>query len=376
MQYYRRVKNIIIMILVFAVVMLVFPMQASGEVKPIEQLNSQLENITKEEKAVLEDLFTLEQEIGTFQQEEDKIKGEIEELQGQIDDLGQEIKTKQADYDKQLDILKQVLVGYQRSGPASSLESLLEAKNLSSFIKSLNIMKDISHNVNELLSTLEAGKQKLQEKKDKLSKDQTVLSQKEEDLQATLHKKQDLQKQQKDYLASLQENEAYYTEQLNNVTTMWESSKKLFPDISNEITQIIGAGYFKLEDLNLQYGFFSISGSLSEDTFNRVLSENSKQTQTTFYFEDGHVRIEVPEEHLSITGNFVITDNTAIQFVASEGTFYDMPLEPESIDELFQNGPLKIDFKSIAEDMITIDFKIKAIESTRGSLNFEILPQL
>lgn len=375
MKHCRKTFHIILLSAVFAAVMLLAPMQASGEVRQIEELNDKLENISEEEKAVLQQLFTLEQEIDTIEQEEERINGDIADLQSQINDLEKDIEATQADYDRQLDILKQVLVNYQRGGPASTLENLLNAENLSSFIKSLNIMKDISHNVNELLTSLKEGKLLLQEKKEQLNQDKEQLMKKEEELQVELNKKQEIQKEQEKYLASLRENKAYYEEQLYNVTLMWDSCKKLFLGISEEMSQIINEGYFTLEDLNLNFSFFSISGSLGEDVLNRILSEHTQQSETVFTFDDDRVIITVPELHLVLEGKFTITADTAVQYEVQSGTFYDMPLEPASLQELFESGPLQIDFKTITKDIIAIDFKIQKVESTKGSLSFVIIPQ-
>lgn len=375
MKHCRKTFHIILLSAVFAAVMLLAPMQASGEVRQIEELNDKLENISEEEKAVLQQLFTLEQEIDTIEQEEERINGDIADIQSQINDLEKDIEATQADYDRQLDILKQVLVNYQRGGPASTLENLLNAENLSSFIKSLNIMKDISHNVNELLTSLKEGKLLLQEKKEQLNQDKEQLMKKEEELQVELNKKQEIQKEQEKYLASLRENKAYYEEQLYNVTLMWDSCKKLFLGISEEMSQIINEGYFTLEDLNLNFSFFSISGSLGEDVLNRILSEHTQQSETVFTFDDDRVIITVPELHLVLEGKFTITADTAVQYEVQSGTFYDMPLEPASLQELFESGPLQIDFKTITKDIIAIDFKIQKVESTKGSLSFVIIPQ-
>jgi peptidoglycan hydrolase CwlO-like protein len=371
----KRINKLIAIAAAFILFLLLVPIQASGEVKPITDLEDKLTNISEEEKAVLEKLFALSQDIDALEQEEAVINGEIDALQQQTDQLGKEIVKKQSDYDKQLDILKQVLVSYQRGGPASYLEILLRAEDLASFLKSINIMKDISHNVNELLTSLQDGKKELQRKKDQLEADKVLLKQKEEELTANIHTKQQKQEEQETYLASLQEDRAFYQDQLDSVSQMWDNCKKLFPAVSKEISDIVGAGKFALEDLNLEYSLFSISGSLKEETFNQILSDNSALTLTFFHFEDDQVVIEVPEEHLVLKGNFIISGKNAIQYEVTEGTFYDMPLEAASITELFQNGPLLIDFSKVTGEMTIIDFTLTEVQSTQGELDFVIIPE-
>ncbi len=361
-------------ILCLAMILLV-PSHAAGEVATITELKEKLENISEEEKAVLTELFAIEQDISTLEADEKKLAAEIERLQESIRKLTASIEEKQRSYDKQLDILKQVLVNYQRRGPASYLEIILQAKDLSSFIKSLNILKDISHNTNELLTELKEGKTELEEKKSSLEAENTLLGQKLDKLAEDLKMKQQLQKQMEDYLTALQQDSDTYSKQLELVAGMWEDCTRLFPEISEEIKEIIEAGYLTLEDLHIRLGFFNMSGYIDEETFNKVLADNSKLTQTIFKFEDGRVVIDVPQERLLLRGNFIITGKSAVSFVADEGYFYDLPLEQTSIDELFVNEGLTIDFERIADDVITIDFKITDVGSEEGRLSFVIVPQ-
>lgn len=363
-----------VLILCLAMILLV-PSHAAGEVATITELKEKLENISEEEKAVLTELFAIEQDISALEADEKKLAAEIERLQESISKLTTSIEEKQSSYDKQLDILKQVLVNYQRRGPASYLEIILQAKDLSSFIKSLNILKDISHNTNELLTELKEGKTELEEKKSSLEADKTLLRQKLDKLAEDLKIKQQLQKQKEDYLAVLQQDRDNYSKQLELVAGMWEECMRLFPEISEEIKEIIEAGYLTFEDLHIKLGFFTMSGYIDEKTFNKVLADNSKLTQTLFKFEDGRVVIDVPQERLLLRGKFIITGKSAVSFVADEGYFYDLPLEQTSIDELFANEGLTIDFERIADDVITINFKITDVGSEEGRLSFVIVPQ-
>jgi hypothetical protein len=85
--------------------------------------------------------------------------------------------------------------------------------------------------------------------------------------------------------------------------------------------------------------------------------------------------IEVPEKHLVLTGDFIVAGDNAIQYEVKEGTFFEIPLENASIEELFQKGPLLINFKTIAGDMVMIDFSLNKVESLDGRLAFEIKPE-
>ena len=351
------------------------PLAAAGEVKPITDMEDKLEGISEEEKEVLEVLFRTEQEIDKTKKEEAAINSKIDDLEGQIKDLEFKIEKKQQDYDLQLDILKQVLVNYQRGGPASYLEILLGAKDLGVFLKSMNIIKDISHNVNDLLLSLEDGKAALLQEKDKLAEKTQLLEAQQEELLANILTQEELKKEQEIYLASLLEEREHYEEQLNNIRQLWTDCQVLFQDIVKDVTSIIEAGYFTMEDLNLDFGFFAVEGYMEEDTFNQILKEHATLTDTIFYYEDEKVILEVPQRHLVLSGNFVIDGKSSIRYEIEEGSFYGMPLEEASIEELFQNGPILIDFDLIAGDMDILDFEISEVYSTEDSLNFVIIPK-
>jgi hypothetical protein len=49
-----------------------------------------------------------------------------------------------------------------------------------------------------------------------------------------------------------------------------------------------------------------------------------------------------------------------------------MSLETESINELFRNSPMLIDFQKVAGDLVTIDIELKDIMTEDGYLSFSI----
>ncbi|MDF2472642.1 MAG: hypothetical protein K0R21_424, partial [Anaerocolumna sp.] len=193
-------------------------------------------------------------------------------------------------------------------------------------------------------------------------------------LKEPLLRKNQLKEEQEAYLNSLEENKSFYEEQLNNLDQMWEEIKILFSQIVEEFKTIINAGSFTNEDLNLKLSFTNTSGSLHEDTLNQILNENSKLPKMVFDFNSDIVKIEIPEKHLVLYGNFIIEDNSIIKFQVEEGSFYDMPLEKTSIDELFREGSIRIDFMEIAGDMLLFDIQLKAVGVNEHYLEYELTP--
>lgn len=351
-----------------------FPNMASGEVKPITEIKEKLEGISEEEKKILKELFTIRQEIYEKEKEEARISGEINILEKDIDKIRIGIDEKQKDYDDNLQLLKQVLQLYQRGGPASYLEILLGAKDLRTFLNGLNLIKDISRNVDELLTSLEEDKKNLQDEKAILDSQMIQLEQKMIDLQRPIEEKLALKLKMEEYLANLQEEKEDYEEQLKDLEQLWGECKLLFSNIVSEMTRIVGEGHFKDEDLNLSLGLFRINGLIHEDTFNRIIKEHSNLPETNIHFSKDQVQIQVPDWKLVLTGNFIIEGNTSIRFVVKEGTFYGLPLEESSLEELFEQGPLFIDLKDMAGDMVTIDFYLHDVDTLEDNLKFTIIP--
>ena len=351
-----------------------FPNMASGEVKPITEIKEKLEGISEEEKKILKELFTIRQEIYEKEKEEARISGEINILEKDIDKIRIGIDEKQKDYDDNLQLLKQVLQLYQRGGPASYLEILLGAKDLRTFLNGLNLIKDISRNVDELLTSLEEDKKNLQDEKAILDSQMIQLEQKMIDLQRPIEEKLALKLKMEEYLANLLEEKEDYEEQLKDLEQLWGECKLLFSNIVSEMTRIVGEGHFKDEDLNLSLGLFRINGLIHEDTFNRIIKEHSNLPETNIHFSQDQVQIQVPDWKLVLTGNFIIEGNTSIRFVVKEGTFYGLPLEETSLEELFEQGPLFIDLKDMAGDMVTIDFYLHDVDTLEDNLKFTIIP--
>lgn len=372
-KYGRKIR--IKLLAVLLVMVLTAPPITISAVKPIEDMETKLEGITAEEQEVLVKLFGIRQELDINRKEEARISEEILQLQKNISDLEKDIEKIKETYNTQLGVLEKVLINYQRGGPGNYLEMLISADSLASFLKSLNVIKDLSRNVGELLEELEEGKKLLETRKAELDTRVTELVAKQEELQENLHKSEQLEQELEQYLATLQDEREKYEEQLYALETMWKDSKVLFQNMMTEFTEIINDGYFTVEDLNLSIGFFMMKGFIEEENFNTILNTNSDLPETLFRFKEDQIIIEVPEKHLVLTGYFNIAGDTVIEYEVESGTFYDILLEPESLEELFPNGPLSLNLKAMAGDVITMNFTLTQLKSMDGQLTFEIKPQ-
>lgn len=362
----KRVLKVFISL--FLILFLVFPHISSGEqTETVSGLEESLEQITDDEKAIVEELFILSQEIEGMIREEEEIGEEIELLQNDIMSLEELIGERQEKYDQDLEILKKVLVSYQRRGPATFIETLLDSKNIKEFIRNVNIIRELAHNTGELLNSLEEEKMQLVQEKDKLNEKQNMLNSRRQDLQVAIANKIRLKNEQEAYLDSLKEKRQYFEQQLKSMELVWEDLKRLFPQIIEEYTMIVNQGYFTVEDFNIKIGLTSIKGAMYDDRINEVLEKHSKLPKLKFEFLPGNARVEIPEKKLKLSGTFAVVEGKALKFEPMEGTFYDMFLEPSSLRELFREGYLLIDLTDPVGS-----FTVKSVEIKDGYIEFEI----
>ena len=372
MELRNKMKALYLWIAITLALSIAVPGRVSGEVKPITEAQEKLKGISEEEQKTLEELFRLSQEIEDMEREVTRLNGEIAIMEDRITELGGSIEKEQKEYDTQLYLLEQLLVSYQRGGPGSYLELILQAENLSEFLDNINLIKDISKNVSELLDTIETTKERLTEQKKGLEAEYLLLEEKKEELKEPIREKNRLVAEQEAYLETLQDEKSKYEEHLANLTLMWSDLKQVFSSIVGEFSRIIGEGYFTMEDLNLSFNLFSVKGSLTDDTFNRILKEHSTLPEIVFSFQKDNIKLEIPDKNLVLDGRFEVTGKSAITFVVESGSFYGMPLEQASIDELFKEGPLLIDFEAVAGELVLIEINLDSVEAKDGYLDFRI----
>ena len=346
-----------------------FSSRVLSQVQPITEVEEKLQGISDIEEAVLENLFSLSQKIEETERQKDKITLEIEQLQNDSEKLVKEIEEKQNIYNSQLDILRKILVSYQRKGPASFLETVLKSENLSDFIQGLNIIRQISRNTDDLLNELETRKKELVSEKEKLKAKEQELEEYRAELQAALSEMYALKEEQETILNSLGEAREMYQSELENLQNLWAEIKVLFSEILVHFTKIVERGEFPLEALNLTISFPKVSGTIYDQTLNDILKDQPELPEMAFVFSEEGIWVNVPEKHLSLRGVFKIEGKTVLKFEVEEGSFYGMPLTEASIAELFKNGPIVINFKEILGNVI-----LESVEVFNSYLEFVITP--
>lgn len=360
-------KSYIFLLIAVLVLITILPGRIPGQARPAREAQQRIEGISENERAVLQNLFVLTQEIEEMDREQENTINEIEILRIETKAVGEKIEIQQRDYDSKLDVLKQVLVSYQRRGPASYLRIILGSDNLTSFLRSINTVKDLTRNTGDLLDSLQQGRRQLLAEREGLADSIATLEAKSQELKEAIARKLQLREEQEAYLNSLQQEGAHYRELLANLEDMWDQIKDLFSGIVKEFDRIIGEGKYPMEDLDLKYSLLNVKGTIREETLNAVYKDNSNLSEIVFHFYPGRAEIEVPGKQLVLSGTFSVEGGSALRFTAEEGSFYGMELEGSSIEELFRDGYLAIDFGRFMGGIT-----LQSVKACDGYLEFTI----
>ena len=362
----KRYITGLILVLCFT---LIFMAAASGQTDVITDPRQSLEDISMEEKAVLEELFFLSQEIDEMNRRAEELAEESEYLTQEISIMEANILKRQENYDIQLDILEKVLVSYQKNGMTSYLETLLSANNFTDFIKRLNVIQELSRNTGNMLNSMEEEKNELITERETLISKKALLDSKRMELNSAIEQKQKLKQEQEDFLNSLSEKKEYYRDQLNKLDESWSEVKALFSNVSAEFSRVFNESDLSIDDFNLELEFLSVKGSITQDRMNDIIEKDNKLPKMIFNISPGIIQLEIPEMHLLLSGNIAIENTSVLRVEVTDGTFYGMKLEKPSIDELFRDGHFLIDFRQLIGNIT-----LRSVELKDGFIEFKVNP--
>lgn len=350
------------------ILLMLFKIQTYGETSKMKETEDKVLKISKEEKENLKILFTINQKWEELQKQAEETTEKIEELTKEKEKLEGEIDSINNSYKEQRDTLGKILVAYERKGTASYLDALLSAGDLKTFIRSVNILRDVTGGVNKLLTGLKENEKKLSEDKEKLSDKIAEQKEEEQELNLQIKQQEELKAEQETFLLSLKEEKGHYEGQLGLLKDTWEGAKEYFKeDFVKEFEEKVQSGAITTEDLNLHIDFLKISGELKEEKLNEALSPMA------FHFEENRAQLVIPEKELTLTGNFEKKDATSLIFHVTEGTFYGLPLEESSIAELFPESFPVIDLAFLVQNM-QFGIKLNEVTVKKGVLEFTLKP--
>ncbi|NLW21933.1 MAG: hypothetical protein GXY88_01545 [Tissierellia bacterium] len=325
----------------------------------ISEIEERLMDISEEERRILEELFIQAQEIEELEREYHKLAEDIRLIELEIEDIEGKIDKEKKNYDERLGVLEQVLKSYQRMGPGSYIEIILDADSITNLLRRINTLRDLTRNTGELLETMDRIREELEAEKANLDEKMGLLEEKEEELRASLDKKQEAVAELERYLASLEGDREYYEEQLNRIMEMMAEIKIVFADISDALSNIIEEG--KLPDVTIDISFTpeGIKGTMDEEAFKEIIASNPHIPDFVFHFSPDQVEMEFPEKNLHFIGNFAIVDGHILKFEIEEGSFYGMVLKKGTIGELFEGGYFGFDLKPLLGRNTIEDLEVK-----------------
>lgn len=315
--------------------------------------------ISDEEKAVLEKLFTMGQEVFDIKKIEQQTKKEIDETKNEINNLQRTLKIEEFLFSKRQNAVKEILKSYQRMGSSSYIEILLDSDSIADLIKRINILKDMSKNTAELLEELKVSKKALLSKNQQLQEKLLKVQSKKIQLEEAIAKKNELIKKENEYLASLGEQKKEYQEYLDAINNEWGEIKLVFPKIINEFSTTIEKGDIPPQAIDINFNIFNISGTLYDAALNEYLHKTPNLKDMDFKFYENSVEVSILKYNLKLFGTFEVREGQILDFVVNKASFYNIPLEKSKIDELFDGKNIELSLKSLLGSIVLDSVKIK-----------------
>lgn len=367
----KRVNSKLLLSFCLAIILIIsLPLSiVVGQGGPFTEIKEKMASISESEHENLQNLFVLSQQITELGKEEKKVTQDIKTKKTEIEGLKETIASEEMAYSKRMEDLKQVFRSYQRMGPGTYLEIILNSDNLAMLLRRVNTLRDLTRNTQKLMDLLEESKAKQLIEKENLAQKIASLEDNQKLLQESLTKKKQLIQDQEKYLTSLKEKRESYQENLSKLQLNWDELKTSVPVIIKELSRIIDEGYIPPEKLNISFNFMSFKGAIDEKTINDLIAEHSLLPTIVLKFYPNTVQISMPEANLVLSGNFVIQEAQTLKFQVKEGNFYGMPLDTGAIEELFIKGDLV--FKLNLE-LPTSNYSFNSIKTTDGFLELTI----
>lgn len=333
-------------------------------------IKEKMSSISETERENLQNLFVLGLQIKEIEKEEEMVTHDIETKNEEIERLKITIAGGGIAYTKKMEDLKQVLKSYQRMGPGTYLEIILNSDNLATLLRRINTLRDLTRNTGKLMELLEESKAKRLTEKTDLVEKITLMVDNQKQLRESLTKKKQLIEDQEKYLASLKEKRESYQENLANLQQNWDELKTSVPVIIKELSSIIDEVNIPPDKLNISYNFMSIKGSIDEKILNEIISGHPLLPKIVFSFYPSNVEMRIPEKNLVLSGIFVIQETHTLKFQVKTGSFYGMPLDTGAIEDLFLRGDLVFNLK-----LPLSNYTINSIKTTDGYLELTITPK-
>ena len=362
-------KMLLMAALIIACTLILPSPEPAGQPKPFLQLEEELSLLSLQEDETFRELFSLSLALEHLEREQVELVWLMGKVRDEIRDLDQRIDGEEASRENTLQGLEQVLRSYQRIGAASFLEIILDSTSPRDFLRRINVLKDLARNTEQLLRAIGESKKRLLAEKEKQNDKLAELADKQRQMDQSRTQMILLRGKMKERLASLEKEREHYQEQLAQMQRVWQELKPFFAETIARLSKIIAQGGLPLDAVKTRISLRGIHGSLDEDKFNEIIAGPLGLPDVVFRFSPGQASLVLPENSLSLEGEFVIKERTAIMFQVHKGSFYGFPLDEDTIKELLLDNELVIDFKPLIGNNV-----LRSIEIGEGQVEMLIAP--
>ncbi|MBF4692706.1 coiled-coil domain-containing protein [Fusibacter ferrireducens] len=330
----------------------------------VEEAESKLEGISSDEKIVLEQLFLLSQEIDNLSTRAERLSEDIQQIMADIKVIDETIEKHDLAYQEMLKKLSKTLRDYQKRGANSYFELIFSSDSVKSFIQKLNILRDYTNSNKTLLDSLEERKEQLDLARQKKTQDMQTLELNKSNLKIAIQNKRDTKAILEATLEALKTERAQYETYLTEVQDTWNTLKPLFRKTVDAFSKLVVSERLPYDAIDLEFSLKGVRGRLSESVFNDILADQTELPKLIFEFHTDLMSVSIPEKKITLSGSFEIIEGHILKFIVTEGSFYGLPLEPDSIDELFSEGYMSIDLSYLLEGykISTVTLKEKTLE--------------
>ncbi len=312
-------------------------------------LEQQVESLSEEELDVMNELFTLRQEIDSVSRQQAQLESGLMEIEEAVHSLQLEIEQQQQRFDTQKNTLGHVLRSYQRRGPGSYLEIIFAADSFSDLIQRINLLRDLTRNTAALLDEVAYHQETLVAEQDRLQQLIVDMEEQISHLQNIIQESKALENELEERLQTLQDERSHYEERLEEMNKAWREVSNVFSTFVEEFMHMMETGNLPEDAITIQFGIPTIRGTIQEEAFNEALHGATSLADVSLRFRPDQVVILMPAREFELTGTFQVQNERYLLFVPEEGTFYGMNLTDDSIENLFSEGVLKLDLKIALE---------------------------
>ncbi len=370
-------KNFLSLVLVFTIIFAFSfsystSLPASEEISGTDVVKENLEELTNEEKKVLEELFILVQDIYEMEAVERTTSVEIDDLKADIENMEDLIKEKEFQYDDSLNIMEEVLKNHQKNGSTSYIEMILSSDSLQILLRRINLIREISRNTESLLEELELSKKELIEDKETLQSSLEQVEERQRQLQEAIKSQTILKNNLELRLASLKEDKAKFEEYLNKLENSWAEIKPIFTETINMLTKMIEEGNIPSDTIDISFSLTGVRGIIKEESLDDILLSQKFPTRVEIKLQKDKLQLIMPDIKIFMSGSLEILEGRqSLRFNMEEGSFMDMKLESSAMEELFSFGYLEFNFKKLLDKST-----IRAVNINEDNLELLINPVL